>query len=275
VLNLWFKKYLGNEQIVIPDTPPSSFSIKKGMATFSVSPKVIDRLAGVQIYYSYDPNSRTRFWHNAVAKKSKNTWTADIPVYPQLPLYVFGHCRYKLDQEMTLQVGNSKTFSINSKEAIHEPDNIDLKELAKLAKNGLIEDFSNGTADWSSRNGDSITTYKLQSPMIDRSNDKVLAFTIDPQGRDHTLRLRLGSSFLSRENNIGTFTYHTKVTGKGPQQVLINRKDFKSEKNVELEWAKVSTFNVTLVDLKQKKAVRLSDPKTHSILKRIELIDPR
>jgi dienelactone hydrolase len=275
LLNLWFKKYLGNEQIVIPETPPSIFSIDKGMATFSVSPKVIDRLAGVKIYYSYDPNSRTRFWHNAVAKKSKNTWTTDIPVYPQLPLYVFGHCRYKLDQEMTLQVGSSKTFSINSKEAIHEPKNIDLKELSKLAKNGLIEDFSKGTADWASRNGDSITTYKLQSPMINRSNHKVLAFTIDPQGRDHTLRLRLGSSFLSRENNIGTFTYNTKVTGKGPQQVLIKRKDFKSEKDVELEWAKIATLNITLVDLKQRKAVRLTDPKTHSILKRIELIDPR
>ena len=111
--------------------------------------------------------------------------------------------------------------------------------------------------------------------MINRSNDKVLAFTIDPQGRDHTLRLRLGSSFLSRENNLGTFTYHTKVAGKRPQQILINRKDFKSEKDNELEWAKVSTFNVTLVDLKQKKTVRLTDPKTHSILKRIELIDPR
>ena len=111
--------------------------------------------------------------------------------------------------------------------------------------------------------------------MIDRSNDKVLAFTIDPQGRDHTLRLRLGSSFLSRENNIGTFTYHTKVTGKGPQQILVNRKDFKGEKDKELEWAKVSTFNVTLVDHTQRKAIRLTDPKTHSILKRIELIEPR
>jgi hypothetical protein len=275
LLNLWFKKYLGDEKVLIPETPPSKFSIDKGMATFSVSPKAIDRLAGVKIYYSYDPNSRTRFWHLAKAKKANRTWTTNIPVYPQLPLYVFGHCRYKLDQEMTLQVGNSKTFSINSKEAIHEPKNIDLKELSKLAKSGLIEDFSNGTSDWSSRNGDSITSYKLQSPIIDRSNDKVLAFTIDPQGRDHTLRLRLGSSFLSRENNIGTFTYHTKVSGKGPQKVLINRKDFKSEKDLELEWAKVSTFNVTLVDLKQKKAVRLTDPKTHSILKRIELIDPR
>ena len=111
--------------------------------------------------------------------------------------------------------------------------------------------------------------------MINRSNDKVLAFSINPQGRDHTLRLRLGSSFLSRENNLGTFTFNTKVTGKGPQQVLINRKDFKSEKDVELEWSKVSTFNVTLVDLKQRKALRLTDPKTNSILKRIELIEPR
>ena len=114
-------------------------------------------------------------------KKSDNTWTTKIPVYPKLPLYVFGHCTYHLDQEMTLQVGSSTTFSINSKEAIHEPGNIDLRELSKLARTGLIEDFSNGTIDWASRNGDSITTYKLQSPMIKRSNDKVLAFTIDPQ----------------------------------------------------------------------------------------------
>ena len=273
VLNLWFKKYLGDEPIVIPETSPSNFFIDNGIATFSVSPKAIDRLAGVKIYYSYDPNSRTRFWQYAEAKKSDNTWTAKIPVYPKVPLYVFGHCTYHLDQEMTLQVGSSTTFSINSKEAIHEPSDIDLRELSKLARTGLIEDFSNGTIDWASRNGDSITTYKLQSPMIKRSNDKVLAFTIDPQGRDHTLRLRLGSSFLSREKNIGNFTYNTKISGKGPQQVLIARKDFKGEKDKELEWAKIVTFNVTLVDHTQRKAIKLTDPETHSILKRIELID--
>ena len=115
---------------------------------------------------------------------------------PQTPPLMFGHCTYHLDHEMTLQNGSYTTFSVNSKEAIHEPENIDLKELSMLAKSGLIEDFSNGTIDWASRNGDSITTYKLQSPMIKRSNDQVLAFTIDPKGRDHTLRLRLGVRFL-------------------------------------------------------------------------------
>ena len=273
VLNLWFKKYLGDEQIVIPETPPSDFSINNGVATFSVSPKEIDRLDEVKIYYSYDPNSRTRFWHHAEAKKSDNTWTTKIPVYPKLPLYIFGHCTYHLDHEMTLQNGSSTTFSVNSKEAIHEPENIDLKELSMLAKSRLIEDFSNGTIDWASRNGDSITTYKLQSPMIKRSNDQVLAFTIDPKGRDHTLRLRLGSSFLSRENNLGSFTYNTKVNGNRPQKILIKRKDFKSEKDLELEWSKISTFNVALIDLQKKASVPLTDPASHSILQKIEFID--
>ena len=142
--NIW------DEQIVIPNSLCPT-SMDKGVATFSVSPKAINRLAGVKIYYSYDPNSRTRFWHLAEATKTNHTWKTEIPVYPKLPLYVFGHCRYQLDQEMTLQVGSSKTFSINSKEAIHEPHDVDLKELSKLAGSGLIEDFSNGTADWSSQ----------------------------------------------------------------------------------------------------------------------------
>jgi hypothetical protein len=83
----------------------------------------------------------------------------------------------------------------------------------------------------------------------------------------------MGSSFLSRENNLGSFTYNTKITGKGPQQILIKTTDFKGEKDKELEWAKIATFNVTLVDHTQRKAIRLTDPATHSILKRIELID--
>ena len=116
-------------------------------------------MAGVKIYYSYDPNFApvSGIWPRPRKRTTRKT---EIPAYPKLPLYA-GHCRYQLDQEMTLQVGSSKTFSINSKEAIHEPHDVDLKELSKLAESGLIEDFSNGTADWSSRNGDSITTYKL------------------------------------------------------------------------------------------------------------------
>jgi hypothetical protein len=54
---------------------------------------------------------------------------------------------------------------------------------------------------------------------------------------------------------------------------VVHRKDFKSEKETELEWAKVSTFNLTLVDHQKKKAVRLTDPASRSILMKIELID--
>ena len=273
VLNLWFKKYLKDEIVVIPETPPSNFSIDKGIATFSLSPKEIDLLAEIKIFYSYDPNSRTRFWHQAKAKKKNFTWTTKIPLFAKLPLYVFGRCLYHLDQQMTLQIGNTKTFSINSKEAIYEPDNIDLGEFSKLEKSGLIEDFSNGTTDWSSPNGESITTYKFQNPMIFRSIDKILSITIDPQGRDHLVRLHVGSAFLSREKNLGKFSYETKVSGKGNRRVLIERGDFKSDSGKELEWDKISTFSVSMFEEKNRKTLRLTDPSNHSILKRIELID--
>ena len=65
-------------------------------------------------------------------------------------------------------------------------------------------------------------------------------------------------------------------SGEGDADVL-NRfnlpKKAKAEKDKELEWAKISTFNVTLVDHTQRKAIKLTDPQTHAILKRIELID--
>jgi dienelactone hydrolase len=62
LLTLWFKKYLADEDLTIPETPPSTFEIKNEWATFAVSPKSIEQLMDVEIYYSYDPNSRTRFW---------------------------------------------------------------------------------------------------------------------------------------------------------------------------------------------------------------------
>ena len=275
LLTLWFKKYLAGEDLNIPVTPPSTFSIQNEWATFSVSPQSVEDLVDVEIYYSYDPNSRTRFWERAPAQKAGNRWQSKIRVYPKLPLYVFAHCRYKLKQEIPLQKGTAQTFSINSSEAIHEPEVLDLGAFASLPKTGLLDDFSQGITGWSSRNGDSISTYKFQSPLLDSSGDKVLAFTIDPQGRPHTLRLRTGSGFLSREKNQGDFIYSTRVTGKGPQQILIQKSDFKQEKdkNKKLEWSSIATFSVTLVDLESKKTVRLAEPAAQRILQKIELVD--
>jgi dienelactone hydrolase len=275
LLTLWFKKYLADEDLTIPETPPSTFEIKNEWATFAVSPKSIEQLMDVEIYYSYDPNSRTRFWERAPAQKAKNRWETRIKVYPELPLYVFAHCRYKLGEAMPLQNGEAQAFSINSKEVIYEPQNLDLKAFTRLPKSGLLDDFSQGITHWSSRNGDSISTYKFQSPLLDCSGDKVLAFTIDPQGRPHTLRLRTGSGFLSREKNQGNFMYNAKVTGNGPQQILVKKSDFKPEKDEskKLEWSSIATFSVTLVDLESKKSVRLAEPEAHRILQKIELVD--
>ncbi|MGB0742411.1 MAG: hypothetical protein ACPGXX_20240, partial [Planctomycetaceae bacterium] len=69
-----------------------------------------------EIYYSYDPNSRTRFWIQADAREQKGTWSVSLPTKPELPLYVFAMCRYRLLQPETLERGETSTVIINSKE---------------------------------------------------------------------------------------------------------------------------------------------------------------
>ena len=88
MLNLWFDQYLKEIDQHIPVTPPSTFSVSDGIASFSVTPDDQDRLVATEIYFSYDPNPRTRFWERAQARQDGKTWSVTVPVFEDLPLYV-------------------------------------------------------------------------------------------------------------------------------------------------------------------------------------------
>ena len=62
-------------------------------------------------------------------------------------------------------------------------------------------------------------------------------------------------------------------SGEGPQTVVIDRSEFKSKDDKELEWSKISTFSVTIVDLKNKLPVNLASEDEKKILQRIELVN--
>jgi len=274
VLNLWFDQHLKGLEQDIPVTPPSTLKITGAKAQFSVTPAEQDRLVGVEIYYSHDPNSRTRFWNCADATRSGESWSASLDIHAELPLYVFAICRYRLPNEMTLERGATSAFTLNSLEHSLLPDSVNLKALAKLAKPGAVfEDFRNGVRDWSSRDGRTIRTYKFQNPSLDRSNDKQLALTINPQGRRLALRLNADSKFLSRENNLGSFTVARRIQGHGPQTLRIRRDEFKGPEGKTLEWAKVATFDVTLIDEATRAKLELASSKGLKFLKRIGLVD--
>jgi hypothetical protein len=274
LLNQWFNQYLKGTDQNIPVTPPSTFSVDAGVATFTVTPADPDRLAGTEIYFSYDPNARTRFWNRADATRSGQSWSVQLPVHDDLPLYVFALCRYRLPQTVQLERGETSTFALNSVEQTLVPDTVNLESLAKIPKSRTVfEDFSNGIQDWSTRDQRSIKTYKFQSPDLDHSNAKKLSLTIDPQGKRLSLRLNAGSRFLSREDNLGNFSYDKRFGGQGPREVVIGRDEFKSADGKVLEWSKIATFEITILDEETKAKLDLTSQEGHAVLQLIQLVD--
>lgn len=274
LLNQWFNQYLKGIVQDIPVTPPSTFNVDAGKATFSVTPTDQDRLVNTEIYFSYDPNARTRFWNRVDAKRSGNSWSVDLPVHDDLPLYVFALCRYKLNQKAQLERGVTSTFALNSVEQSIVPESVNLNSLASIPKTRTVfEDFRNGIQDWSTRDQRSIKTYKFQSPDLDRSNSRKLSLTIDPQGKRLSLRLSVGSGFLSRKDNLGNFSYVKRVEGQGTQEIVISRDDFKSADSKTLEWSKIATFEITIVDEGTKAKLDLTSKAGHAVLQLIKMVD--
>ena len=274
LLNQWFDQHLNGIDQNIPVTPPSTFEVNGKSARFTVTPADRDRLIETEIYYSYDPNSRTRFWNRATAVKADRTWKVDLAIHDDLPLYAFALCRYRLAKPVPLERGEATTFALNSLEQMLVPETVNLKALTALAKpNAVFEDFSNGVQDWSTRDQRSIKTYKFQNPDLNRSNERKLSLTIDPKGRNLSLRLNAGSKFLSQENNLGDFSYAKRVSGDGAQEILIGREEFKGGNGKSLEWAKIATFEVTIVDEATKAKLDLTSKEGHEILKLIQLVE--
>jgi len=279
LLNQWFNEHLKGIDQNIPVTPPSTFDVSGDTATFTVTPADQNQLADTEIYFSYDPNSRTRFWNKADAKRSGTKrsvprWSVQLPVYDDLPLYVFALCRYRMPRSVPLERGETSTFVLNSVEQSIVPESVNLQALAKLPKiRTAFEDFSNGIQDWSTRDQRSIKTYKFQSPELVRSNTKKLSLTIDPQGKRLLLRLNAGSKFLSRQNNLGDFSSVKSISGDGPQEVIIHREDFRSTDEKMLEWSKIATFEITILDAATKQKIDLTSKAGHAVLQRILLVN--
>lgn len=277
LLNHWFKQYLAGENQNIPATAVSMMKIVGGTADFTVTPDALDRLTEVEVYYSYDPNCITRFWKKSPAAKEGSTWKAKLKVHPKLPLYAFALCRYKLAKPEVLERGNTTTtFALNSQLQRHIPADIHLVGYHKLSKSGLIDDFSEGTINWSSRDQHSIKTYKFQDPELDTSAGRKLALTFNLKKDEPLLMgVEVDSKFLGHGRDLGSFHHGRRITGDGPTTIILTPADFKQRQGEKkLVWANVSTFSLSLTDANTKQRIKLTDPGAAKVLKRIELVAP-
>ena len=241
------------------------------LAQFTVTPEKKDLLA-TEIYYSYDPNARTRFWHKATANKSGDSWSVSIKVHKKMPLYVHALCRYELNKKVSLERGETTTFVLNSQEQVYMPDDFDANALKKLRKTAVIEDFSNGLDDWDSRRYGSISTYKFQNPELILDNNKKLKLAVDSKGKTLHLILHTDSKFLSPGRSNGSFRLVRQIQ-PDTKEIIIKREDFISNEIKTLEWDKIVTFRLTLKDAKSGSIVDLKSKEGLSYLKSITMVD--
>ena len=185
---------------------------------------------------------------------------------------MFALCRYRLDAPVQLEREETSTFALNSWEHALIPETVDLQQLSQLPTTRVVfEDFKQGTRDWSSRDQRSIKTYKFQTPDLDRSDHNQLSIKINPAGKRLSLRLNVGSKFLSQENNLGDFVYVKNIEPGQPRQIVISRNEFKNSDGKTLEWAKVATFEITLIDRDTNQKVMLTSKAGQKHIESIQL----
>lgn len=275
LLNKWFDLHLKRMPQRIPATPGSSLVVNGEEARFTVTPENRDEgLLETEIYYSYDPNSRTRFWirAEAVADDPGRSWSASLTAHQDLPLYAFAICRYSIGETVPLQHGSTSTLTVTSMEQSVVPERIDPDGLAKLPKSEVFEDFHKGMQDWVVRGGTDMSTYKFQSPFIDLA-EKELCFTIAPGGRTLSLRLSANCQFFGAGKDLGSFSCSKKVGGSDSQEIIIRREEFKGKGGKALEWSKIGRFQVVILDTATNAKIDLSSDEGRRVLQSVKMVD--
>ena len=107
--------------------------------------------------------------------------------------------------------------------------------------------------------------------MAKYSEDKNLCLLIDPKGQKVSVAIRLESKFLSRENNIGDFSYTQKIEGEGHKEIIIPKEAFKSSSDQKIEWSKIATMEISMMNRENKQRINLTSSGEDGYLKSIKL----
>ena len=110
-----------------PKRPELSVNLKtaNGIPIASVSPHNVGQVQNVQIYYSINPHSLTRFWRRAATVKHRNNWVAHLPILStEMPLFVMANIEYPQPKPLigSRYTGNCPdNFLISTWETIIDP----------------------------------------------------------------------------------------------------------------------------------------------------------
>ena len=112
---------------VFPARPELTVSLKasNGIPVASVKPDLVDQVQRVQIYYSINPHSLTRFWRRAETIREGDHWQARLPIISSaMPLFVMANVEYPQPRPLIGPPHLAKsppTFLVSSWEKVFDP----------------------------------------------------------------------------------------------------------------------------------------------------------
>ncbi|MCB1229497.1 MAG: dienelactone hydrolase family protein [Verrucomicrobiae bacterium] len=280
LINRWFDRYLkGDESAAIPATPESRLTVdeKSGKAEFTVTPS--GKPSSVAIRYSHDPNPRARFWKSAVATKQGGMWTAELPVWEKLPLFVFANLTYPLSEPVeAFQGGTTKTYTITSHAESWIPDEIDVGRLRDHPQpEAVFEDFAkNGIRDWGLVPGGALKTYRFQDPaMATPDASKLLQWTVEAPRKNLSFRLRVEKNqwLTGATEKAANYAVAQRSESPGAQVFRLSPSDFKNSNGEGMkDWDQISGLTLLVYDGDEKQTLDLSSEENQAMLGRLEWV---
>ena len=249
---LWLDQHLKGG-MKLPVTPKSEFGLGK-TAVLYVTPSRELPVKRVEIYYSVDPDPRSRFWRSAGTLNLGGHWQAGLDLEDlNRPVFAFANVIYELPKPVTLpHRGDVKEVCVSS--LFHELKTEELKKTRVQRSGGpelVIDNFQNGFRDWYTINGNHRPlwqhwTRKVTDPKWRGPKGAKLALTIQSE-QPNVLGLVLHENTW-RHYRGKKQTYVAEVNLKGGQMVTVtvDLSDFKNVTDGEplKSWAELDELGL-------------------------------
>lgn len=282
LINRWFDQYLKGERTSLPQTAASTLEVRaeKGDATFTVTPDRVGEIRVVDVYFSHDPNARSRFWKSAPVQRDGEVWTSMLPVREKLPLFVFANCTYALGETVEAFQGTTDAFTLTSDEQVYFPDDVQWEQLhAEAVSQSVFDDLeANGFKNWGFGPQGGISTYKFQdSDAATPAANQVLKVTAHAPRKNLSFRFRIGKNkyLTGSKDPQQEFSFSQQVRQSGDLVILLKSSDFMDkEKNPMTDWSNISSFTFGIYEGATKSNFDFTDPANRHVIQKLEWVNP-
>jgi len=230
---LWLDQHLKGG-VKLPATPKSELGLGKTSVLY-VTPSRELPVKRVEIYYSVDPDPRSRFWRSAGALNLGGHWQAGLELEDlSRPLFAFANVFYELPKPVALPHGEAQEVCISSQ--LHELKPEELQKTRVQRSGGserVIDDFKFGFRDWYTVNGNHRPlwqhwTRKVTDPKWRGPKGAKLALTIQSE-QPNVLGIVLHeNTWRHYRGKKRTYVAQVKLKGGKAETVTVGLSDFKN-----------------------------------------------